>query len=97
MSLESCEPGRRLSFESMVRGARLGPTVEDTILELKAQGHNGVFVPAIGFLCDHLEVLYDMEVGFREFAQKHSMRLWRAESLRLIAALAARVRARANA
>jgi ferrochelatase len=81
----------------MVRGAWFGPAVEDTILELKAQGHNRVFVPAIGFLCDQVEVLYDMEVGFREFAQKHSMRLWRAESLRLIAALAARVGARASA
>jgi ferrochelatase len=43
-------------------------------------------------------VLYDIDIGFREFAGKHGMRLWRAESLNdspvLIAALAAIVRSR---
>jgi ferrochelatase len=84
--------------QGMSGGEWLGPTVEDTILELKAKGHNAVFVQPIGFLCDHVEVLYDIDVGFKEFAQKHGMRLWRAESLNespnLIAALAAIVRAR---
>jgi ferrochelatase len=39
-----------------------------------------------------VEVLYDIDVGFREFAARQGMRLWRAESLNespaLIAALA---------
>jgi len=84
--------------QGMSGGAWLGPTVEDTILRLKTQGHAGVFVQPIGFLCDHVEVLYDIDIGFREFAGKNGMRLWRAESLNesptLIAALAAIVRER---
>ena len=62
-------------------GAWLGPTVEETILDLKAKGHLGVFVQPIGFLCDHVEVLYDIDVAFAAFASNQGMRLWRAESL----------------
>jgi len=84
--------------QGMSGGAWLGPTVEATILRLKTQGHAGVFLQPIGFLCDHVEVLYDIDIGFREFAEKHDMRLWRAESLNesptLIAALADIVRER---
>jgi len=32
----------------------MGPTVEETIKNLKAKGHRGVFVHPIGFLCDHV-------------------------------------------
>jgi ferrochelatase len=67
--------------QSMSGGAWLGPTVEDTVLELKRKGHRGVFIQPIGFLCDHVEVLYDIDVGFKQFAEKIGMRLWRAESL----------------
>ena len=59
----------------------LGPTVENTIVALKQKGHCGVFIHPIGFLCDHVEVLYDIDIAFRQFAEKQQMRLWRAESL----------------
>jgi len=76
----------------------IGPTVEETILGLKAQGHRGVFIQPIGFLCDHVEVLYDIDIFFKQFAEKEGMRLWRAESLNgsktLTAALADLVRSR---
>src|SRR5581483_1020368 len=82
--------------QGMSGGAWLGPTVEETILRLKSGGHPGVFVQPIGFLCDHVEVLYDIDIAFKEFAQKQCMRLWRAASLNesplLIAALAEIVR-----
>ena len=84
----------RFAFQSqgMSGGTWLGPTVEDTILELKKAGYRGVLVQPIGFLCDHVEVLYDIDIGFRQVAEKEGMRLWRAESLNdsplLIAALA---------
>jgi protoporphyrin/coproporphyrin ferrochelatase len=73
----------KFAFQSqgMSGGAWLGPKVEDTILELKEKGHRGVFVQPVGFLCDHVEVLYDIDIGFKEFAEKEDMRLWRAESL----------------
>ena len=84
--------------QGMSGGAWLGPTVEETILQIKAKGHRGVFVQPIGFLCDHVEVLYDVDIMFREFAEKNGMRLWRAESLNdsptLIAALADVARSR---
>jgi ferrochelatase len=67
--------------QGMSGGAWLGPRVEDTILGLKEKGHRGVFLQPIGFLCDHVEVLYDIDIGFKQFAQKEDMRLWRAESL----------------
>ena len=73
----------RFAFQSqgMSGGAWLGPTVEATILDLKRSGHHGVFIHPIGFLCDHIEILYDIDVNFRKFAEKEQMRLWRAESL----------------
>jgi protoporphyrin/coproporphyrin ferrochelatase len=78
--------------QGMSGGEWLGPTVEDTITRLKQEGHSGVFVQPIGFLCDHVEVLYDVDIGFKQFAKGQGMRLWRAESLNesplLIAALA---------
>jgi len=67
--------------QGMSGGAWLGPRVEDTILSLKEKGHRGVFLQPIGFLCDHVEVLYDIDIGFKQFAQKEDMSLWRAESL----------------
>ncbi len=90
----------RFAFQSqgMSGGAWLGPTVEDTSRELKQQGHRGVFIQPIGFLCDHVEVLYDIDIGFKQFAEKEGMRLWRAESLNdsplLVAALADVARSR---
>ena len=87
--------------QGMSGGAWLGPTVEETILQLKAKGHRGVFIQPIGFLCDHVEVLYDVDIMFRECAEKNGMRLWRAESLNdsptLIAALADVARSRMEA
>ena len=76
----------RFAFQSqgMSGGEWLRPTVEDTILELKKAGYRGVFVQPIGFLCDHVEVLYDIDIGFRQFAEKEGMRLWRAESLTIL-------------
>ena len=75
--------GWTFAFQSqgMSGGAWLGPRVEDTILALKEKGHRGVFLQPIGFLCDHVEVLYDIDIGFKQFADREGTRLWRAESL----------------
>jgi protoporphyrin/coproporphyrin ferrochelatase len=73
----------RFAFQSqgMSGGPWLGPTVEETIRTLKAQGFGGIFVQPIGFLCDHVEVLFDIDIAFKKFAEAEGMRLWRAESL----------------
>ena len=84
----------RFAFQSqgMSGGLWLGPTVESTILDLKRSGYAGVFIQPIGFLCDHVEVLYDIDIVFKQFAEQEGMRLWRADSLNdsplLISALA---------
>lgn len=67
--------------QGMSGDAWLSPTVEDTIGGLREQGHRGVFIAPIGFLSDHVEVLYDIDIGFRRFAAQRAMRLWRSESL----------------
>jgi protoporphyrin/coproporphyrin ferrochelatase len=73
----------RFSFQSQGAsgGAWLGPTVQATILDLKRSGHHGVLIQPVGFLCDHVEVLYDIDVLFKQFAEKEGLRLWRTESL----------------
>ena len=87
--------------QGMSGGQWIGPTVEDMIRNLKAKGHHGVFLHPIGFLCDHVEVLYDIDIFFKQFAEKEGMRLWRAESLNgsktLTAALAEVVSSRVKA
>jgi ferrochelatase len=71
------------SFQSQgVAGAPwIGPTVEDTLKALAEEGHKGVVLQPVGFLCDHVEILYDIDIAFTETARELGMRLWRAESL----------------
>lgn len=78
--------------QGMSGGTWIGPTVEDTLAALSAEGERGVLVQPVGFVCDHVEVLYDIDVMFAQKARELGMRLWRAESLNeapsFIAALA---------
>jgi ferrochelatase len=73
----------RFAFQSqgMSGGEWLGPTVEETIASLREAGQTGVFVQPIGFVCDHVEVLFDVDILFRQFAGDRGMKLYRAESL----------------
>ena len=73
----------RFAFQSqgMSGGEWLGPTVEETIVSLREAGQTGVFVQPIGFVCDHVEVLFDVDILFRQFAGERGMKLYRAESL----------------
>jgi len=73
----------RFAFQSqgMSGGEWLGPTVESVIEELATAGHKYLFVQPIGFVCDHVEVLYDVDIAFRGFAAAHGITLSRAESL----------------
>ena len=67
--------------QGMSGGEWLGPTVEDTIVSLSKAGHAAVFVQPIGFVCDHVEILFDIDILFRDFAANRGMKLYRAESL----------------
>jgi protoporphyrin/coproporphyrin ferrochelatase len=78
------QPGQwRFAFQSqgMSDGPWLGPSLEQSLLISKAHGHRAVFVQPVGFLCDHVEVLYDIDIAFKQFAEKEEMHVWRAESL----------------
>lgn len=73
----------RFAFQSQGAsgGPWIGPTVEEMLDTLAAEGAKAVLVQPIGFLCDHVEILYDIDIAFREYAAKLSMRLERPESL----------------
>jgi ferrochelatase len=66
--------------------------VEETLTGLHERGVRRVIVQPVGFLCDHVEILYDIDIAFRQFAAGLGMELTRLESLNdsplLIAALA---------
>ncbi|MEG9437540.1 ferrochelatase [Edaphobacter sp. HDX4] len=62
-------------------GPWIGPTVEDTLKALRAAGHTGVVMQPVGFVCDHVEVLYDIDIAFKELADALGLKLWRADSL----------------
>ena len=62
-------------------GPWIGPTVEETLKSLRAEGHEGVVMQPVGFLCDHVEILYDIDIAFKEMANDLGLKLWRAESL----------------
>jgi ferrochelatase len=74
----------------------LGPSLEERLDALAARGLSQVLVAPVGFVCDHTEVLYDIDVQARAFAQARGMELRRTESLNtspdFIRALAAVVR-----
>lgn len=59
----------------------IGPTVEDTLSALRQQNITRLILQPIGFLCDHVEILYDIDIAFREYASKLGMELVRPESL----------------
>jgi protoporphyrin/coproporphyrin ferrochelatase len=67
--------------QGMSGGPWLGPTVEDTLTELRAKGVTNLIIQPIGFLCDHVEILYDIDVGFRQFAAGLGMTVRRPASL----------------
>ncbi len=67
--------------QGMAGGPWIGPTVEDTLRALHAAGTKTVVLQTIGFLCDHVEILYDIDIAFREFADGLGMRLERPASL----------------
>jgi protoporphyrin/coproporphyrin ferrochelatase len=62
-------------------GPWIGPSVEETLDGMAASGVRALILQPIGFLCDHVEILYDVDKLFREYAAEKGMRLERPESL----------------
>jgi len=68
-------------------GPWIGPSVEETLRSIAEEGVKTVILQPIGFLCDHVEILYDVDIFFREFAFELGVRLERPESLNASAKL----------
>jgi ferrochelatase len=56
----------------------LEPDVLSVMGNLKANGATAMIVAPIGFVCDHMEVLYDLDIQAREAAEGLGVRFYRA-------------------
>jgi ferrochelatase len=59
----------------------LGPELHDEIRRLAAQGVRQVAICPVGFVADHLEVLYDIDIEAQAVAREAGVRLERARSM----------------
>jgi protoporphyrin/coproporphyrin ferrochelatase len=62
-------------------GPWIGPTVEETLTAIAAECVKTLLLQPIGFLCDHVEILYDVDIAFKEYAKGLGIRLERPQSL----------------
>ena len=83
-------PRWKFAFQSQGAsgGPWIGPSVEETLKSMASKGEKTVILQPIGFLCDHVEILFDVDIFFRGFAIKLGIRLERPESLNASATLA---------
>jgi ferrochelatase len=65
----------------MTDEAWLGPTVPETLEAIRAEGPTDVLLVSVGFVADNVEILYDVDVDFRDQAQALGVRLWRTGAL----------------
>ncbi len=70
-----------LSFQSAGHTTErwLGPDILERLRELQRQGKNRVLVSPIGFVSEHLEILYDVDVEAMKLASELGMKLHRTE------------------
>ena len=59
----------------------LGPALEEVIPELAKEGYRGILVAPLGFVCDHVEILYDLDIEAKQIAKANGVRLERIESM----------------
>ena len=64
--------------QGMSGGEWLGPTVESLLDSASAKE---VVIAPIGFVCDHVEILYDVDVQFKKYAEGRGIKLSRIENL----------------
>jgi len=87
----------RFSFQSQSHTGEpwLGPDLLDTIETLAGEGHSSVLVASIGFIADHLEIFYDIDIEAKAKADALGIELKRTPMLnadpRLVQALRALV------
>ncbi len=71
------------AYQSEGRGGEpwLGPSVSKTIERLAGEAVRRVLVCPIGFVADHLEILYDLDIEVRRVAQEKGVEFQRTQSL----------------
>jgi ferrochelatase len=82
--LEKLEPFPwHMAYQSKGGGPEewVGPDVESILTELSRQKVREILVIPIGFVADHIEVLYDIDILYREMAESMRMVLRRTPSL----------------
>jgi ferrochelatase len=62
-------------------GAWLGPSIEDMLPQFAEAGFKNLLVTPVGFMADHVEILYDLDIEAQEIAKAHGIRMVRSESL----------------
>lgn len=62
-------------------GPWIGPSVEETLAILHQSQTRRVILQPIGFLCDHVEILYDIDIALRQLADGFGINLVRTKSL----------------
>jgi ferrochelatase len=69
----------RFAYQSAGRSPEpwLGPSLEEALVELAGAGHRSLLVVPVGFVADHVEILYDLDIDARQLAAKHGVRLER--------------------
>lgn len=89
----------RFAYQSrgMSPGKWLGPEVDDVLSDLASKGERDILIAPVGFVSDHVEILYDIDILYKQTAQSKGIALRRTESLNasplFIQALAAVVHA----
>ena len=73
----------RIAFQSKGGGPGewIGPEVERVLEDLASQKVEQVLVVPIGFVSDHIEILYDIDIVYRKKAESLGMNLKRTSSL----------------
>jgi len=64
-------------------GEWMKPDFADLLPKLREAGHRAVLVAPIQFLADHLEILYDVDIGARDQAEAAGLTFARIQSLNL--------------
>ncbi len=65
----------------MSPGKWLGPDVAEMIHTLAEKGEKHLLIVPIGFVADHVEILYDIDIFYRKIADERGLLLHRTESL----------------
>jgi len=67
--------------QGMIPVPWLEPSVEETLDKIAEAGSKTALIVPVGFVCDHIEILYDIDIAFKQYAAERDIELFRTESL----------------